>query len=393
MKLINNKQQTLGISTLVTSVLLLCACGSSSNDPQASVVLDDAYYSDLYQWNTNKGLEHSFLGRGINLGNFFESPSYEGEWNGDLTIQASDFENISSAGFASVRIPVRWNAHADDHPPFTIDTAFLDRVQQVVDEAIQEDLRVIINTHHYDELFYNNGEFEFHRARLNAIWDQLSDQFPIEEYPEDKLVFEFLNEPHGEVGVDEWNLLIEDLTSQIWNDNSETQNNQSGQRKVMIGTADWGGPFKLPDLILPDSVNSDNTLITVHFYEPFKFTHQGAEWVEGATAWEGTRWLGTEEQQQTLFDYLEAVTAWNNAENRGFEINIGEFGVYSKCSQPKDQRAWTAFIARESEKRGFSWHYWEYSSGFGAYDPYSKQWRAALLEGLIPTDLDALLAD
>ncbi|WP_264875772.1 glycoside hydrolase family 5 protein [Vibrio agarivorans] len=374
------------IGTALLGALVLSACGSSSNNEQAQVVLDESYYSDIYNWNESKGLASSFLGRGINMGNFFESPNYEGEWNGDLTIQASDFANIANQGFASVRIPVRWNAHAQENAPFTLDSAFVDRVKQVVDEAIQEDLRVIINTHHYNELFYNKGEFEHHRQRLNAIWYQLAQHFPLDTYSEDKLVFELLNEPHEEVGVAEWNLLIEDLTKLLWQDNANTQNNPSGQRKIMIGTADWGGPFKLPDLKLPAEATPENTIITVHFYEPFKFTHQGAEWVDGAQSWVGTRWLGTTEQQEVLFDYLDAVSDWNDQEGRGYEVNIGEFGVYSKVSHPEDQRAWTAFIARESEKRGFSWHYWEYSSGFGAYDPYSEQWRPALIEGLIPQD-------
>ncbi|WP_217529484.1 hypothetical protein, partial [Vibrio metschnikovii] len=104
----------------------------------------------------------------------------------------------------------------------------------------------------------------------------------------------------------------------------------------------------------------------------------------GAKAWIGTRWVGSEPDQQVLFDYLDSVEAWNTQIGHGFEINIGEFGVFSQHSKPEDQRAWTAFIAREAEKRGFSWHYWEYSSGFGAYDPYSEKWRTALIEGLIP---------
>ncbi|GEM78094.1 glycoside hydrolase family 5 protein [Vibrio superstes] len=374
------------LSASLICAVTLSGCGSSTDNSDATVVLDESYYTDLYDWNKSKGLNESFLGRGINMGNFFESPSYEGEWNGGLTIQASDFDNIASHGFASVRIPVRWNAHALENAPFTIDAAFLSRVQQVVDEAIQEDLRVIINTHHYNEMFYNKGEFQHHRERLNAIWNQLAIHFPLDEYPEDKLVFELLNEPHEEVGVDEWNLLIDDLTSLLWTDNADTQNNSLGQRKIMIGTADWGGPFKLPALKLPQESTPDNTIITVHFYEPFKFTHQGAEWVDGANKWAGMRWLGTDAEKQTLYNYLDAVSDWNNVQGRGFEINIGEFGVYSKVSKPEDQRAWTAFIARESEKRSFSWHYWEYSSGFGAYDPYAKQWRSALIEGLIPTD-------
>lgn len=364
--------------------LVMAGCGSSSGSSEQEVVLDASYYSDVFGWNEAKGLDHSFLGRGINMGNFFESPNYEGEWNGDLTIQASDFRNISESGFASVRIPVRWSAHTLSSDPLTIDETFIARVQQVVDQAIQEDLRVIINTHHFDALFYNDGELEQHSERLFSFWDQISKRFPLSQYSDEQLVFEFLNEPHENVGIPEWNALVEALTTVVWEDNAATQNNALGQRKVMIGTADWGGPFKLADLELPSSVNADNTIITVHFYEPFQFTHQGAEWSEGAESWIGTRWLGTKQEKQVLFNYLNAVSEWNNQPNRGFEVNIGEFGVYSKYSKAEDQRAWTAFIAREAEKRGFSWHYWEYSSGFGAYDPYAEAWREPLIQGLIP---------
>ncbi|WP_051326818.1 glycoside hydrolase family 5 protein [Aliagarivorans taiwanensis] len=381
----------LPLTAVFATLGIIVACGSSSGDSGgedgAEVVLDEAYYSDVYSWNASRGLDQSFLGRGINMGNYFESPTEEGEWNGGLTIQASDFENIYEAGFASVRIPVRWNAHADDAAPYTIDATFLNRVQEVVDEAIQQGLRVIINTHHYNDLFDEADELDHHTARLLGIWDQLAARFTLANYPEDQLVFEFLNEPHAAVGINEWNAMVADLIEQLWVDNAATQNNDLGQRKVMIGTADWGGPFKLPDLELPAAANADNTIITVHFYEPFEFTHQGAEWVPGANSWIGTRWLGTASQQQVLFDYLDAVSSWNDQPGRGFEVNIGEFGVYSQHSSPQDQRAWTAFIARESEKRNFSWHYWEYSSGFGAFDPQADQWRTALIEGLIPTDL------
>ncbi|BBM67551.1 endoglucanase [Vibrio alfacsensis] len=373
------------IGWLIFGLLLgAVGCGSSSNQEQQEPVLGEQYYRDLYHWNASKGLNHSFLGRGINIGNFFESPNYEGEWNGDLTIQASDFKNISEAGFASVRIPVRWSAHTYTDNPYIIEDSFIDRVQEVVDQAIQANLKVIINTHHFNELFYDDVNFDFHRVRLLAFWGQLAKHFPLDRYSENQLVFEFLNEPHDNVTVARWNDLVTDLTNLLWDTHANTQNSVLGQRKVMIGTADWGGPFKLPELELPNSVNADNTIITIHFYEPFEFTHQGAEWTDGAQAWIGTRWLGTEKDQQRLFEYLDAVIRWNSNPARGFEINIGEFGVYSKHARAEDQRAWTAFIAREAEKRNFSWHYWEYSSGFGAYDPYKEQWRDALITSLIP---------
>ncbi|NAW68340.1 glycoside hydrolase family 5 protein, partial [Vibrio sp. V28_P6S34P95] len=374
---------------VMLTLILTMGCGSGGSDTKKDIInLDSQYYKDIYHWNMSKGLSFSLLGRGINMGNFLESPNYEGEWNNGLTIQASDFKNISQSGFASVRIPVRWNAHTLLTDPYTIEEAFMARVQEVVDQAIQEGLKVIINAHHFDELFYDNKNFEFHRSRLLAFWDQISKRFPLNQYDEDQLIFEFLNEPHDNVTVIEWNHLIAELTERLWIINANTQNNILGQRKVMIGTADWGGPSKLPQLALPSSSNVKNTIITVHFYEPFTFTHQGASWVDGAKAWIGTRWVGSEPDQQVLFDYLDSVEAWNTQIGHGFEINIGEFGVFSQHSKPEDQRAWTAFIAREAEKRGFSWHYWEYSSGFGAYDPDSEKWRTALLEGLIPESTD-----
>ncbi|EHY9857422.1 cellulase family glycosylhydrolase [Vibrio parahaemolyticus] len=378
--------KTILLGAIISALVNVSGCNSGSDD--ADVVLEEYYYTDLHNWNDSRGLAQSFLGRGINMGNYFESPTYEGEWNDDLTIRASDFANIRSQGFASVRIPVRWSAHTEKNDPHTIEASFIARVQEVIDQALQQDLKVIINTHHFDELFYNTSEFSLHRQRLLSFWAQLSQQFPLSDYSEEQLVFEFLNEPHENVGFDEWNSLIDDLTKLVWVDNANTQNNALGQRKVMIGTADWGGPSKLPYLDLPARVNADNTLITVHFYDPFEFTHQGASWVEAASQWIGTRWLGTEEEQQTLFDYLDKVAEWNQQPGRNFEVNIGEFGVYSEYSRAEDRRAWTAFIAREAEKRGFSWHYWEYSSMFGAYDPFAEKWRAPLLEGLIPTPVE-----
>lgn len=375
-------------SVAILSTLIIIGCGSDTKNNVQSVALNENYYTDIYNWNESKGLNVTTLGRGINMGNYFESPNYEGEWNNNLIIRASDFRNISQTGFSSVRLPIRWSAHTLANDPNTIDDVFLSRIQEVVDQAIQENLKVIINTHHFDELFYNVKDFDFQRTRLLKFWDQISERFPISQYSEDQLIFEFLNEPHGNVGVEEWNSLLSDLTDIVWNSNASTQNNELGQRKVMIGTADWGGVFKLASLKLPTSSNPKNTIITVHFYEPFKFTHQGAPWTEGAEAWIGTRWLATISEQKVLLDYLGIVETWNAKPNHGFEINIGEFGVFSQYSKPEDQRAWTAFITREAEKRGYSWNYWEYSSGFGAYDPFSEQWRKSLIEGLIPRSVD-----
>lgn len=366
----------------------LFSCGGESSSPippaEKNVVLTDNYYTDIYAWNDQGGLSQTQLGRGLNLGNYLEAPS-EGEWTGGRLVVEEDMQIIADAGFKTLRIPIRWSAHAQLSAPYQIDASFITRVKEIVGWATSAGLKVIINTHHYTEMMdQSESQQEAHIKRLLAIWQQISSEFPLSEYSAQNLVFELLNEPNGTIGYNDWNNIIDRLLTVIWDDNKMQQNNGTEQRTVMIGTANWGHPDGLNKLSLPASVNNNNTIITVHYYEPFHFTHQGADWVSGASDWIGTPWLGTASEQAPLLALFNRVTSWNAEPNRGFEIFMGEFGVFSQYSDPEHQKAWTAFIAREAEKRDISWAYWEYSSGFGAYNPDTGQWRPQLIEALIP---------
>ena len=53
---------------------------------------------------------------------------------------------------------------------------------------------------------------------------------------------------------------------------------------------------------------------------------------------------------------------------------LGEFGAFQGADM-ESRAQWTRFVAREAEKCGFSWAYWEFCSGFGAYDPKAESWR------------------
>ena len=84
--------------------------------------------------------------RCINLGNALEAPN-EGDWG--FIIRQSDLETIAEAGFDTVRIPIRWSAHADTEFPYTIDRDFFARIDEVVGWALEAELQVIIDLHHY----------------------------------------------------------------------------------------------------------------------------------------------------------------------------------------------------------------------------------------------------
>jgi endoglucanase len=299
----------------------------------------------------------SHLGRGINLGNKLEAPS-EGEWG--PPVEAWMLTTIKQGGFATVRLPTRWSAHAAASPPYAIDAAFLERVTWVVDRALSAGLMVVLNMHHYEEIFSDpHGQ----RDRFLALWQQIATHF--RDYP-DTLVFEVLNEPNSNLTPELWNEFLRDALAVIRQSNPD--------RFVMLGTGEWGGIGAMNRLRLPDD---DRLIFTFHYYSPFEFTHQGAEWVAGSGAWLGTTW-GTDQDRAAVQHDFDTVAAW--AVQHNVPVYMGEFGVYSRAAM-RDRVAWTAFVTREAEGRGFAWAYWEFDAGFGAYT--DGQWNE-LHEALIP---------
>ncbi len=301
------------------------------------------------------------LGRGINLGNALEAPK-EGEWG--VTLEADYFAKIKDAGFDSVRIPIRWSAHAKIDEPFTIDADFLKRVDWAVEQAMSRGLAAVINVHHYDGMDSDPAK---HLPRLIGLWKQIAPHY--RDRP-DRLVFELLNEPHDKLTDEKWQEMFPQVLAAVRESNPK--------RWIIIGPGHWNNLNHLEKLKLPED---DKRLIaTFHYYSPFPFTHQGAPWMKESEKWKGTTWKGTDEQRQALAKDFEKAAAWGKKHNR--PMYLGEFGAYSAADM--DSRAiWTRAVRQEAMKHGFSFAYWEFCSGFGAYDSAAKQWREPLLKALV----------
>lgn len=306
--------------------------------------------------------QNKLLAKSINLGNFLEAPN-EGDWG--VTLKASYFDSIAARGFSAVRIPIRFSAHTALDSPFTIDADFMDRVVWAVDQAEKNNLAAIVDLHHYQEIFATPQK---EKTKFLSLWRQISSRF--KDYPT-SVFYEILNEPHDKLDADTWNgFLAEAITLIRSIDTLHT---------VIVGTAGWGGLSALNTLVVPDS--EENAIVTVHYYEPFHFTHQGAEWVDGSDAWLGTPWQGTaDEKNKIVLDFF-MVEAWGLEHQR--PIFLGEFGAYSKADMDSRVR-WTSFIVQTAQADSMGWAYWEFASGFGAYDPQTDTWRMPLLRALIP---------
>ncbi|MBN2001981.1 MAG: glycoside hydrolase family 5 protein [Anaerolineae bacterium] len=336
------------------------------------------------------------LGRGVNLGNALEAPS-EGDWG--LVLQAEYFALIKEAGFDTIRVPIRWSAHALSEPPYTVDEAFFERVDWVIENGLAQALNVVINMHHYEEIF---TEPTAHTARFVAIWEQIATRYkdlPVTVY------FEPLNEPHDMLSDAKWNeVLLETVLAIRRIDNRHT---------LVVSGGKWGGIKGLPLLKIPEG--EQNYVCSFHYYDPMLFTHQGAEWSSAEYGTLGVIWPGPPPVELTpspdaakvgwvntwFFQYNQLPSETNPAgpkpiltdldyalrwgEQLDCALWMGEFGAYSKADM--DSRVnWTTFMRTEAESRGIAWAYWEFGSGFGVYNRDENRWNEGLLKALIPDE-------
>jgi endoglucanase len=302
------------------------------------------------------------LGPGINMGNALEAPN-EGDWG--MTLQPEYFRAAKEAGFSHVRIPIKWSAHASPSAPYTIDPKFFERIDWAIDQALKNDLIAVVNIHHFDGL---DADPEAYEPMAEALWAQIAERY--KDRP-GAVYFELSNEPHGQLTTERWNAMVPRLLAVVRRTNPD--------RPVIVGPGMWNGFRELPKLVLPEA--DRNLIVTFHYYEPFHFTHQGAEWAgPEAQKWLGETWTGTPEQLKELRDAFDSVASWAKAHDR--PVYLGEYGAYSKA--PQDSRvAWTKAVSDEADARGFARAYWEFGSGFGAYDRDRHAWRDDLLGALL----------
>ncbi len=296
--------------------------------------------------------------RCINLANALNAPE-EGDWG--YRIAEADLQTIAAAGFDTVRVAIDWHSHTTDDGPYIVDEEYFARIDEVIGQSLDAGLNIIIDMHDYDAL---KREPDAHAARAIAIWRQIAERY--RDYP-DSLIFEPVNEPIYELSGERWFALAERLVSAIRETNPT--------RTLIIGGDDWSSLQGLMRLELPD----DPYLVAAfHYYEPFDFTHQGAEWFEGAPP-VGTG-FGSERDVQAVQRDMARAADW--AKRNATPLLLGEFGAIAKA--PLEGRARYAETVREAaEANGVAWCYFDFAAGFEAYDQDAGDWIAPMLEALV----------
>ena len=302
------------------------------------------------------------LGRGVNI------IGYDPLWQSRAKARMQDkhFRLIREAGFDHVRINLHPFSHMGDAPDYAISPAWLETLDWALAQALEANLLVILDLHEFIAMGRDPAGL---KPRFLATWVQLASRYS--GYP-DTVLFELLNEPNGALTPALWNQLLLEPYDIVRRTNPE--------RTLILGPGFWNGIDHLHELELPEV--DRNIIVTVHYYHPMPFTHQGAPWVEH---WHqtGVPWLGTAEERQAIVRDLGSVQVWAEQHNR--PILLGEFGAYDKADMASRVR-YTSFIAREAERLGWSWSYWQFDSDFVVYDIDRDGWVTPILNALIPPE-------
>lgn len=335
-----------GLCVLTAALMLgLTGCASSSDtngsdaQSQADTAEVQSAWTELDQTTITKE-----MGMGWNLGNQLEAsnagiPS-ETTW-GNPTISEDLIKAVKEQGFKTIRIPVSYLDKIGAAPDYTIDSAWLDRVQEVVDYVVGNDLYAIINIH--GDGYYtvdkswlrcvDDNQDEI-KDKYEKVWAQIADRF--KDYDQ-HLIFESMNEESdntygkpnatGYENINAYNQIFVDTVRKTGSNNEKRWLLIPGWNTNIEYTAGNYG-FVIPT----DSgckADGNRLMISVHYYDPYNFT------IDENMATAKTQWGKYAVENYDNWgqeDYVDSTMKKLNDAfvSKGYPVIIGEMGVQNK---------------------------------------------------------------
>ena len=299
------------------------------------------------------------MGRGVNI------IGYDPIWQSrdEARFKAKYFRMLKDAGFTTVRINLHAFRYMDKENNYALRSSWWEVLDWAVQNALNSDLIVILDMHEFGAM---GNDPQGNKDRFLAFWRQICER--LKDAP-DRVLFETLNEPSRKLSPKMWNEYFREALAIIRKTNPT--------RTVIIGPANYNSIGSLNDLDLPE--DDRNIILTVHYYSPMDFTHQGAAWADRKDK-TGVEWRGTDEEKAAVERDFAKAQAWAKEHKR--PVFLGEFGVYDKA--PLESRTrYLKFVTGAAEKSGWSWAYWQFDSDFVLYDVTKEEWVQPVRDALL----------
>ena len=279
---------------------------------------------------------------GINIGNSLDSVgNTEEDWlnppvTKDLIIA------YKNAGFNTIRLPVTWYTHMDASGNPT--TAWLDRVEEVVNWILEEDLYCIINTHHEQSWLNTGVEVDTIKDKFTTLWTAIANRF--EQYG-DHLLFEGYNEILKAEG--DWSdaeasdYANANKLSQVFVDAVRATGGNNSKRTLIINT--YGALHYTTGFELPTDTVKNRLAVEFHCYSPQDFCFTGGR----------TTWGESTTDVKTVESYCKEFSVFTS---QNIPVILGEFGAVDK-NNTEARVAYADTVARYCNKYGIMPIWWD----------------------------------
>lgn len=316
---------------------------------------DDAVKSITAGWNLGNTLDCK--GDWIGLYTEGKPADYEKAWGNPVTSKKL-ITAVKNAGFDAVRVPVTWAEHIDDNG--NIDKAWLDRVQEVVDYVISQNMYCVLNVHHDAGsdgwLEASSDCYKKNSGKFAGLWKNIAVRF--KDYDK-KLIFESFNEMLD--SQDSWTdakssdayKAVNDFNQLFVNTVRKTGGNNS-ERNLMVQVYSASCSEKaLGGFVLPKDTAKDHLIIHAHNYDPQGFTASDATWTTMTDKW------GTDSEKayfDRLFERLDKFS-----EQQGAPLVIGEFAADYKDNDDS-RTVYANYFVSTAAKHGIKCFWWDTGS-------------------------------
>ncbi|MFF9808361.1 cellulase family glycosylhydrolase [Streptomyces coeruleorubidus] len=249
-----------------------------------------------------------------NLGNTLDAIPDETSWGNPEATKAV-FDTVKAQGYRSVRIPVTWTDHQSSTAPYTIDATWMNRVQQVVDWALADNLYVVINIHHDSWQWISTmpTDHDGVLARFKASWTQIAARF--RDYPP-SLLFESNNEPQFNNTTDAQGYQYNGELNEAFHTIVRQSGGNNATRLLVLPTLHTNTDQADLDALSGQmrSLNDPNLVATVHYYGYYPFSVN----VAGGIRFDAT-------SQQDMSDRFARIRT--TFTSKGIPVYLGEYGL------------------------------------------------------------------
>lgn len=281
------------------------------------------------------------MGHGWNLGNTLDSfgdwiaqwgdgttASYETAWGNPVTTKAM-IDGLKQSGISSVRVPVAWSNMMTDTENYTISQDYFNRVDEVLNYVLDNDMYAIVNIH-YDNGWWTMFGTDYDEAmkKYKSMWEQLSEHY--KDYSS-KLIFESANEELGSRFKENNSSLSDNECYKLTNEINQTfvdivrkSGGNNDDRFLLIAGYDTDIDKTCDDrYIMPTDTIDNHLLVSVHYYSPTTYCIANTE----DNSWGYMDSWGSESDYAYMKNQLGKMQKFTE---QGYGVIIGEYGVATK---------------------------------------------------------------